>query len=260
MDPNCKTEDLPPQYSASIENSPSDLLKPTVLILVGQCIQTETVPPTPLYYISRDITSTSQTSSSIKFERAEHDRPEKPESNVSHNQHLFYLAHPAHAQYRTDIPAYYITSVSSQTLGNIRLETSKSRLQKVEFKAFLSAKKTASDKPLFDDKKFEQNIISAKSKWASGRYRWVDVDSREVAVEEGKGEQHRLVVTVPMPREMRDVLVALWVLRLWYYTAESRQARRKALERLTPPSAYGGVELKFAKRTGALGAISGGGA
>jgi hypothetical protein len=149
----------------------------------------------------------------------------------------------------------------------------------VEFKAFLSAKKTASDKPLFDNKKFEQNIISAKSKWASGRYRWVDVDSREVAVEEGKGEQHRLVVTVPMPREMRDVLVALWVLRLWYYTAESRQARRKgklsrvllnsfgrlvnfctALERLTPPSAYGGVELKFAKRTGALGAISGGGA
>ena len=38
-----------------------------------------------------------------------------------------------------------------------------------------------------------------------------------------------MVVTVLMKREMRDVLVALWVLRLWFDAAESRQARREGM-------------------------------
>ncbi|KAF7589560.1 hypothetical protein BBP40_004139 [Aspergillus hancockii] len=259
MDSNSKAEDISPPYEDAIENSQNDTLEPTVFILAGQSIQNESNPSTSLFDISGDITSTSHRGTSIKFERVEHDQPEKPESKVSKNQHLFYLAHPAHAQYRTDIPAYYLTSASPKTLGNIRFETSKSRLQKVGFKALLSARKTASDKPLFDEK-IEQLLFSAKAKWTGGRYRWADVDGREIAVEDRKGEQHKLVVTAPIQKDMRDALVALWVLRLWYDTAESRQAKRDALESLTSPSAYTGMDLKFAKRAGALGAIGGGGA
>lgn len=121
-------------------------------------------------------------------------------------------------------------------MGNIHFETTKqSQFQKPEFKALLSPNKSASSSPLFffsDGETENQQCrllfnIKPKAKWKGGRsrYIWADADGREVAVEEVK----KLVVTVPMKREMRDVLVALWVLRLWFDTAESRQARREGM-------------------------------
>lgn len=260
MEPNPRTDNPPPPYEETDNKRQDDILNPAVLTLANQSIHAETTPPTPLYRISQDITSTHQKFSSLKFERIETGLPLEPGSKTPpETLHLFYLAHPAHAQYRTDIPAYYITSVSSKTLGNIRFEMTKSRLQKTEFSALLSAKKTASDRPLFDEG-IEELLFSAKPKWSGSRYRWLVAGGTEVAFEDGKGERQKLVVTVPMQRDKRDVLVALWILRLWHDTAESRQARREALEALTPPTAYAGMDLKFAKRVGALGAFGGGGA
>jgi hypothetical protein len=81
------------------------------------------------------------------------EKPVAPEAQQCEPQyrHLFYLAHPSDAQYRTDIPAYYITAVDKETLGNIHLGTSKLRLRKMEFETLLSSKQTASDRPLFDE-------------------------------------------------------------------------------------------------------------
>ncbi|KAF5857017.1 hypothetical protein ETB97_006408 [Aspergillus alliaceus] len=260
MEPNQRTDGPPPPYEEIGNKRQDDILNPAVLTLANQSIHAETTPSTPLYRISQDITSTHQKFSSLKFERIETPLSLQPDSKSSPEaQHLFFLAHPAHAQYRTDIPAYYITSVSSKTLGNIRFEMTKSRLQKIEFRALLSAKKTACDKPLFDEG-IEEPLFSAKPKWSGSRYRWLVAGGNEVAFEDGKGERQKLVVTVPLQRDKRDALVALWILRLWHDTAESRLARREALEALTPHTAYAGMDLKFAKRAGALGALGGGGA
>lgn len=252
--------DPPPPFEdagTSADSDPEDILPPTVLILTNQSIHAETSPLSsspqqlPLYQINQPITTTSPRNkkkfTSAKFERVEyHNSPQAASLNPTSNSktestdlcqthhHLFYLAHPAHARYRKDVPAYYITSRSLGMIGNVHFETTKqSYFQKPEFKALLSPNKTKSSSPLFyfsDGKTQTEHCrllfhIKPKSKWKNGRsrYRWAAADGREVAVEEAK----KLVVTVPMKRQMRDVLVALWMLRLWFDTAESRQARRE---------------------------------
>ncbi|KAI9923875.1 hypothetical protein ASPWEDRAFT_26422 [Aspergillus wentii DTO 134E9] len=237
-------------YTDSGKGFSSEMIDPAVLVLAGQSIVNENAS-TPLYQINRDVTAIPQKGSSVIFERI--DNIEKEE----HNQHIFYLAHPPDAQYRNDTPAYYITSVSSETLGNIVFETAKSRLQKTEFKALLSAKKTASDKPLFDDR--PQLLFTVKPKWPGSQYKWTDADGKQIALEDKKGDQQKLSILVSMEQEMRDALVAMWVLRIWHDTAESRKAKREALDSMAPPVPYIS-DMKLMKRTGALGAVGGGGA
>lgn len=259
-DPKPYNHEPPPfeDADAYTDPDPKDILPPTILILTNQSIHAETSPPSSsqqqsLYQINQPITTSSprdkKTFTSAKFERVEHHNSPQiasldptsisntgPIDSCQTHHHLFYLAHPTHARYRTDVPAYYITSVSPGMMGNIHFETTKqSHFQKPEFKALLNPNKTASSSPLFffsGGKTENQQCqllfnAKAKSKWKSGRsrYRWADADGRDVAFEEEK----KLVIIVPMKREMRDVLVALWVLRLWFDTAESRQARREGM-------------------------------
>ncbi|KOC16501.1 hypothetical protein AFLA70_81g003171 [Aspergillus flavus AF70] len=258
--------DPPPPYSESpISNTPEqETLPPTTLILSNKSIHTETAPSTPLYQVSQDISSLPQKFTSVKFKRLETSTPLKPESKSTEpeKKHIFYLAHPAHAQYRKDVPAYYITSVSPGSLGNIRFEVSKSRFQKIDFRALLSPGKTMGDKPLFCED-VETTLFSAKMKWTGGGYRWTDARGMEVAFEGGKGEGSKLVVTASMDQDMRDALIALWVLRIWYDTADSSKAKADELAAWLPPTAYGRTDLGLAKTSGALGALGalgGGGA
>ncbi|KAI8712589.1 hypothetical protein NCS52_01357400 [Fusarium sp. LHS14.1] len=201
---------------------------PHTLVLSGQSIYSENAASIPLYQLNREVTSTSQKGSTIIFERVEYDGPGEAESMASikqQNQHLFYLVHPANAQYRTDLPAYYITSASPDMVGNVQLQTSKSLLQKVEFKAFLSAGKTSSSDQLFNDDS-QEIIFEVKPKWKGSQYQWIDSAGKKIAHEEGKGE-HKLVISVPIPQQTKDALVALWALKIWHDTLETRTAKRE---------------------------------
>ncbi|KAJ6139866.1 hypothetical protein N7471_006352 [Penicillium samsonianum] len=215
---------------------PKDMLEPAVLFLSGQYVLVESATSTPLYQLNSDIKSISNKDSSVAFERVEHAVPE-PEietegasTTAPRKQHLFYLAHPVNAQYRTDIPAkYYITSAVPEMVGNIRLETSEARFQKKSFKAMLSAKKTASDKPLFEEGTQQHLLFDIQPNWKAGRncYKWSDPNGGQVAVEEKEDDRYKLSVTMSMSQELRDALVATWLLRLWHDTAESKQAKRE---------------------------------
>ncbi|KAL2844075.1 hypothetical protein BJY01DRAFT_248320 [Aspergillus pseudoustus] len=222
MEPDAKYLDPPPPYeeTAAEGRSPPILrLEPVTLVLDGQ------------------------------FERLEPNNcvPEKlvaPEAQQCEPQyrHLFYPAHPSDAQYRTDIPAYYITAVDKETLGNIHLGTSKSRLRKMEFEALLTS-----------------TLFTARpAKLMGSRYNWIQEDGSQVAVEEGKDDEDKMVIAAPMTEEMRDALVAVWMLKLWYETAETRQAKREELERMMPPvSSY--QDWNYAKKVGTLGGFAGAG-
>jgi hypothetical protein len=48
-----------------------------------------------------------------------------------------------------------------------------------------------------------------------------------VAVDEKEDDRCKLSITRIMPQELRDALVATWLLRLWHDTAESKQAKRE---------------------------------
>lgn len=134
-------------------------------------------------------------------------------------------------------------------IGNIHFETTDVQKQKMKrrkrtgFTAVLSPGRSASDHPLFSsstssgDGKECRVLFTATqrlTRWSlkgkrKGGYSWFDSEGGQVAVEEnGEGEgERKLVITVSMRRDFRDVLVALWMLRVWFETAESKQARRE---------------------------------
>ncbi|KAI0139056.1 hypothetical protein F4776DRAFT_662752 [Hypoxylon sp. NC0597] len=239
-----------------------DVLAPATLILMGQYVVSDVTGQTPLYHINWDITSIPQKGSSVVFERVEED-PATGVDNAAptkqQKQHIFYLAHPASAQYQTDTPAYYLTSVSSEMLGNIGLDKSKPRFQKMEFKALLTTGKNWSDNPLFDSN--AELLFDVKPKLIGGHYTWYDSNGQLIAYEDGKAGQHKLVITTSMERKRRDALVATWCLRLWHDIAESREAKRESMERLTPPEGLKGYsDMQMAKRIGALSSLGGAGA
>ncbi|KAI0843903.1 hypothetical protein F5Y00DRAFT_221116 [Daldinia vernicosa] len=226
----------PFSYVASTERLWQDFLEPTTLVLKDQYIAPETEPTNWLYQIGQDVTAIPQKATSIAFEKIENNEPVEVDSSTStrsQNRHLFYLAHPLGARYRTDIPPYYLTSVSSDTLGNISLETSKSRLGKYAFKVLVSSGRSWTDNPLFHEN--AELLFNVKQKWANGHYIWADSNNKQVAYEDDKYNQHRLVITASMKADFRDALVAAWCLKLWHDTSESSQAKSKYMESLTPP-------------------------
>lgn len=174
MEPNSQILLLP--YEEASERPTKDVLKPTILVLAGQCVVSETVPATPLYQLNWNVTSIPQRGSSVVFERVKHGPAEPASSTAPSKQpkirHLFYLAHPAGAKFGNEKPAYYLTSVLTEVLGNISLEASKSQFQKPEFRALLSPEKTMSAVPLFDGK--AQLLFDVRPKWLGGRYTWTN--------------------------------------------------------------------------------------
>ncbi|KAL2811387.1 hypothetical protein BJX63DRAFT_433397 [Aspergillus granulosus] len=264
MEPSPKFSSPPPPYDdIAPEVTKNPCLPPVTLLLDGQSIRDES-SLAHLYQLSRCVTTLPRTppkNSSITFERVESHAPEKLEASETaepHYRHLFYLAHPADAQYRTDIPEYYITSVDTDTVGNIYLEANKPRFQKNEFKLLLSSKRTASDRPLFDEPGKASPLFTARpAKLMSSCYSWIQRGGSQVAVEDGKGAEHKLAIMTAMTQEMRDALVAVWLLRLWYETAESKQVKREELERMMPPIPH--QDWKLGKRVGVLGGLAGAG-
>ncbi|KAI2469617.1 hypothetical protein F4781DRAFT_431145 [Annulohypoxylon bovei var. microspora] len=248
------SKDPPPSYEVSNEESLKDVLEPATLVLMGQSVVSDTSDATPLYYMNWSVTSIPQKGSS--------DGPlgtNDATSTEQQNKHIFYLAHPTGAKYQEETPEYYLTSVSPESLGNISLETSNSTFLKTEFRMLLSPGRTWSDKPLFDES--AKPLFEVKPKWIGSRYTWTDCNGEQVAYEDIKGDRHKLVITTSMERKLRDALVATWCLKLWYETAESTQAKRDAMERLTPAEAIQGYsDLRMAKRIGVLGSLGGAGA
>ncbi|KAI2781030.1 hypothetical protein F4815DRAFT_493062 [Daldinia loculata] len=244
---------------ASTERLREDVLEPTTLVLKNQYIAPETEPTNWLYQIGWDVTAIPQKATSITFEKIENTESLEVGSSTSiksHNRHIFYLAHPLGAQYRADFPPYYLTSVSGDTLGNISLETSKSRLGKIIFKVLVSSGRSWTDNPLFHEN--AELLFNVKQKWANGHYIWTNSNNKQVAYEDNKYDQHRLVITASMKTDIRDALVATWCLKLWHDTSESSQAKREYMESMTPPEEMlSNRGMRSMNSIGALGSLAG---
>lgn len=228
----------PPAYEQVVEDPPKYKIEPSVLVLDGESIHDEASPKTPLYRLSRKVTIVIPNKSSIKFERIEHVPPQKDESTArptERRHHMFYLVHPSNARYRTDVHPYYMTAKKPSMLGNVRLEAATSRLQKTEFKALLSAGRSAADDPLFDENDGKKVLFSAKPRWMGGRCNWTDTKGKELAFEDGKGEKPRLIITTAMEVDVRDALVAIWCLKVWRDTNETLAAKMDGKLAFTVP-------------------------
>lgn len=215
-----------PDYESSVGAPPAyeEEAQPATLTLNSDTISSN---GTPVYTISRSLTTVQQQSSSIRLERIESIAPEKPDSSASpdtSNNLIFYLVHPVNARYQKDKPPYYATS-SQSGLGNIVFDIQKKTMSKPEYKVLLNQGRTASSDPLFADN--PTTILTAKFGLMGGKLSWIDSNGRTVAREEQTSDKkQQLNITTSLKVELRDALVAAWCLKVWSDVAESREAKK----------------------------------
>lgn len=294
MDLSKTSLDAPPSYREKSSATQSQT-PPVTLVLDNQTVHLEDDASTPLYRLSRSVTTLQKEPSSVQFDSVEHIAPEKVESSDSphiRSTHLFYLVHPINARYRTDKPAYFATSNPATKASNFILQPSRSKnpLSKPEFTVLASASRTAASDDLFADEKDRQVLFTAKKKWSGERCVWRNSSGSEIAIEEGDAKDGRsmrkLTTTETLGKETMDALVAAWCLRSWYDVAESKDATKSStwnstrhtssrekitlcrqpltlliadLEDMTPPESISGEGMKWTKRAGAMAGVGAGG-
>ncbi|CAI6088497.1 unnamed protein product [Clonostachys chloroleuca] len=228
--------ELPPSYEAATGQAPYELVEPASLVLHGMDIVVENKgDATPLYQLSRNITALppKNNSSSIHLHRVERGASEKTNGEPV-TTHIFHLVHPVNADFRDDLPPYYVTATSPDALGNIILEANKHTLQRTEFSAKLSRDTNSGTKPLFHAKDDQQLVFYSKNSRKGGQ-EWLDQHGKLLATECHNDQLPTLKMETPVPRKLKDALVAMWCTMLWYELAESRGAKR---ERKCDPTPY----------------------
>ncbi|KAG7406081.1 hypothetical protein Forpe1208_v013948 [Fusarium oxysporum f. sp. rapae] len=216
-----------PDSTPQDQTSPAQKISvPTTLIFDGQQITLENEPSMPLYRLSRTIACKVQKHCSIIFEQIEVVETSQPDGKGSRTRQrphdLYYLVNSLlMLQRRHDTPACYLTAPSSKALGNIQVDVYDTPSQYLGFKAMLNADKSADDVQLF--KADTQEILfEMRPKLKGGPYQWIDADGQIIAYEPGQDGNHKLVIQVPLQQDIRDALVALWTLRLWYEHVHSQ--------------------------------------
>ncbi|KAF5669982.1 hypothetical protein FHETE_4665 [Fusarium heterosporum] len=209
-----------------LPSSSSGNFVPVTLLFSGQLIRSEDAPSTPLYHLSQEPARIVHRNLSIIFEKVEFAETGDPDGKVPRlrrrTQDLYYLVHPRRGNFRDDMPRYYITAAAPEALGNVQFYISKAAPGEIEFRAMLNPDKSAADIKLFncDTQKL---LFDIKPKEKGDHYEWVDADGRMVAYESKASDQHKLVIQIPLQQQMKDVMVALWILRIWHDVAESQE-------------------------------------
>lgn len=215
------TSTMGPDSTTQDQASPAQKTSvPTTLIFDGQQITLENEPSIPLYRLSRTIACKVQKHCSIIFEQievVETSHPDGKGSRIRQRPHdLYYLVNSLlMLQRRHDTPACYLTAPSPKALGNIQVDVYNTPSQCLGFKAMLNADKSADDVQLFKVDT-QQILFEMRPKLKGGPYQWIDADGQIIAYEPGQEGNHKLVIEVPLQQDIRDALVALWTLRLWY--------------------------------------------
>lgn len=236
MDPDSK--DLPPSYEEAVQDAPTDdILPPDILTIQDENIISNTAPFTPLYTLSRNpLTIPQQTAPSIAFSSGQPRPAPSSKPHAQTREPLYYIAHAALPD--PGAPSYYLTATSPSTAGNVELRptTHGGLWQKCPMEAFVHTGRTAESRELWDHHGSPQLLFRLKPpNWtpfnAGPRWRYFDADGTQLACEEREGEgwQHKLVITAATTSRVKDALVAVWCLRLWLRTVESRRNKKEGM-------------------------------
>ncbi|KAI0483484.1 hypothetical protein F4859DRAFT_472966 [Xylaria cf. heliscus] len=201
----------PPPYESPKDNDASDTVHPTILVLAGRLIHSESASSAVLYELDRDVGFLSGADHKVAFSRHEprvragqHGDGGVVRRTTDHQRHLFNLESP-HAIISTSRYPFFLTSVSRKTLGHVGLR--KTSVPRLGFKVMRIGRSGGEDEEMFE--------ITHKE----GRYEWWDAEGRRVAIEDCVDGRARMIVTTALERQRADVLVAIWCLRIWHDAA-----------------------------------------
>lgn len=225
----------PPSYN---ELRPDEEIQPTILVLAGQSIHAGSANSEPLYKMNRGISSLTHATQKVEFERVQH--TVKTSSNdtpiiKTRDRQIYILRHEKASPgglepLPSDSPHYFIEAVSSttRTVGNYGLKKSRFRNHWKALPLDISGKNSKSGLPQF----VKNGTALFEIDFNKNRYAWLDGGGEAVAFEDEQDDQHRLIVTVCLPRQTMDVLVALWCCRMWQYSADHTERIHEGMEGL----------------------------
>lgn len=234
--------DQPPPYDDPEENDVNKTLQPTIYVLSGQSIHAESADAAPLYQLNRGVAKLTYATSEVELKRV--DRAVKTDGygeptirpRARHIYDLRYIKgiFGTPQSLPSDSPPFFVQAISRKELGHFALKKSHMRSHWKALPVDPTGKSSRYKLPAF--RKDASTIFEIRRK--NGRYEWTNPNGDAIAFEDGGEDQHRLIVTTPLPRETVDALVALWCSRLWQYSAENEEPIYSGMDggKFTSPS------------------------
>lgn len=210
--------------------------QPTILVLAGQSIHAESADTETLYKMNRGISSLTHATQQVDFEGVERAvrTTVNDEPTIKTRDRLIYILRHQKSTpgglepLPSDSPPYYIEAVSSRTrpVGNLGLKRSRFRKHWKVLPVDISGKNSKWKLPQF----LKDSGPMFEIKYNKDRYEWMDRGGKAVAIEDELDNQHRLIITASLPRQVVDVLVAMWCCRMWEYSAEHTKRVEEGME------------------------------
>ncbi|KAF4966563.1 hypothetical protein FSARC_5805 [Fusarium sarcochroum] len=227
-----------PSYDTLINTTPATatttvptnkaVLGPATLYISGRFVYSTDPQAPPIYEFSHSIGYLHDNDRSVKVERV--DSVVKTSGGLSQvvprNRHLFDLKHPTAAEFPTF--AFHAEAATRRALCNFGVSFFRSGniLRQTKGYRFERATKGA-------DRKLEPQelLLEAHSSRSKGvAYEWRDVQGEIIAREvEDEKASMSLVITAEMSAELRDALVAAWILRIWWELANGNRSTARRL-------------------------------
>ncbi|KAF5010414.1 hypothetical protein FDECE_3429 [Fusarium decemcellulare] len=202
--------------SGTTANPPAkEILGPATLYIAGRFIYSTDPQAPPLYEFSHSIGYLHDTDRSVKVERV--DSIVKTSAGtpqvVLRNRHLFDLKHPTAAEFPNF--AYHAEAASRRSLCSLGASHFRTGRLLSNGKGYRFERAVRGS-----DRKFEaQDVLfeASPSREKAVGYEWRDAQGRLIAREvEDEMASMSLVVTAEMGYQLRDALVAAWIIRIWW--------------------------------------------
>lgn len=207
----------PPSYD-EIVNKVELLHPPATFQIRGRVIYSDKYPTEPLFELSLDPRYLRDTTRSLAIERLDTfpRPPRSPNSSpytATLKRHIYDLKHPGIIT--GPVFLYNAEAVSRQSLCSLGMSTFRPRRLSLTsgFRVHRATKR-------FDNPAIPRSLLfsAVSSKTKGVKYEWSNGQEEIVAREL---DSKKLFITKDMNTKKRDALVASWVLRIWWETADT---------------------------------------
>ncbi|CAF3653044.1 unnamed protein product, partial [Fusarium graminearum] len=219
----------PTPATAAVNPTTKSVLGPATLYISGRFVYSTDPQAPPLYEFSHSIGYLHDHDRSVKVERV--DSVIKTSAGLPQaalkNRHLFDLKHPTAAEFPTfPYHAEVATRRALCSFGVSYFRSGSILRQKKGFRFDRAVKGT--------ERKLEPRgvLFEASSSRSKGvGYEWRDAQGNLIAREvEDERTSMSLVITAEMSVELRDALVAAWILRIWYELSKGNNSATRLMK------------------------------
>ncbi|RGP80171.1 hypothetical protein FLONG3_1705 [Fusarium longipes] len=218
----------PSPATAAGNPTAKSILGPATLYISGRFVYSSDPQAPPLYEFSHSIGYLHDNDRSVKVERV--DSVLKTSTGLPQvalkNRHLFDLKHPTAAEFPT-FP-YHAEAATRRALCSFGVSYFRSGNLLRQKKGFRFDRAVKGAERKLEPQSMLYEASSSRSQGVG--YEWRDSHGELIAREvEDEKSSMSLVITAEMSVELRDALVAAWILRIWYELSKGNNSATRLM-------------------------------